>query len=234
MTREAVSHTAQGSQVRRGKFDRIATHPVWGIPLAILIMLAAFGVAMVIAMPVMSAAMGGLPYLIEATRQGLAGAPAWIGALLADGLLPGVGMALAFLGFLFGMFLAIGFVEDIGYLARVAFIGDRFMSRIGLHGKSFLPMLTSLGCNVAGVLGSRVVDSWQQRMMTLVMAPIVPCLAVWGVTGFFQCALFRRRRAAGHRRFAGDADRVAGLYRFLVQAAAYQTWIQLVSARESQ
>jgi len=190
VTREAVSHTAQGSQVRRGKFDRIATHPVWGIPLAILIMLAAFGVAMVIAMPVMSAAMGGLPYLIEATRQGLAGAPAWIGALLADGLLPGVGMALAFLGFLFGMFLAIGFVEDIGYLARVAFIGDRFMSRIGLHGKSFLPMLTSLGCNIAGVLGSRVVDSWQQRMMTLVMAPIVPCLAVWGVTGFFSALFF--------------------------------------------
>jgi ferrous iron transport protein B len=190
VTQAAVSHAAQGSQVRRGKFDRIATHPIWGVPLAILIMLAAFAVAMVVAMPVMSAAMGGLPYLIAATRQALAGAPAWIGALLADGLLPGIGMALAFLGFLFGMFLAIGFVEDIGYLARVAFIGDRFMSRIGLHGKSFLPMLTSLGCNVAGVLGSRVVDSWQQRMMTLVMAPIVPCLAVWGVTGFFGTLFF--------------------------------------------
>jgi len=190
VTQAAVSHAAQGSKVRRGKFDQIATHPVWGVPLAILIMLAAFAVAMVIAMPVMSAAMGGLPTLIAATRQALSGAPAWIGALLADGLLPGVGMALAFLGFLFGMFLAVGFVEDIGYLARVAFVGDRFMSRIGLHGKSFLPMITSFGCNVAGVLGSRVVDSWQQRMMTLVMAPIVPCLAVWGVTGFFGALFF--------------------------------------------
>ena len=137
-------------------------------------MWAAFAVAMVIAMPVMSAAMGGLPYLIQATGQALAGAPAWIGALLTDGLLPGIGMALAFPGFLFGMFLTIGFVEDIGYLARVAFGGDRLMSRIGLHGKLFLPMLTSLGCNVAGLLGSGVVDSWQQRMMTLVMAPNVP------------------------------------------------------------
>jgi ferrous iron transport protein B len=99
-------------------------------------------------------------------------------------------MAIAFLGFLFGMFLAVGFVEDVGYLARVAFVGDRYMTRIGLHGKSFLPMLTSLGCNVAGVLGSRVVDSWQQRMMTMVMAPIVPCLAVWGVTGFFGTLFF--------------------------------------------
>jgi ferrous iron transport protein B len=153
-------------------------------------MLIAFGVAMIIAMPVMMGAMGGLPVLIEGTRQALAGAPAWLSAMLADGLLPGVGMALAFLGFLFGMFLVIGFVEDVGYLARVAFVGDRFMNRIGLHGKSFLPMLTSLGCNVAGVLGSRVVDSWQQRMMTLVMAPIVPCLAVWGVTGFFGTLFF--------------------------------------------
>jgi ferrous iron transport protein B len=190
VTLEAVRYSAQGSKARRGKFDQIATHPIWGIPLAILIMLAAFAVAMVIAMPVMMTAMSGLPYLIDATRQILAGAPAWVSAMLADGLLPGVGMALAFLGFLFGMFLAIGFVEDIGYLARVAFVGDRFMSRIGLHGKSFLPMVTSLGCNVAGVLGSRVVDSWQQRMMTLVMAPIVPCLAVWGVTGFFGTLFF--------------------------------------------
>lgn len=191
ITRQTVSHAAQeGVKVRRGKFDKLATHPIWGIPLAVLIMLAAFAVAMVVAMPVMTVAMSGLPYAIEATRQALIGAPAWIGAMLADGLLPGVGMALAFLGFLFGMFLAIGFVEDIGYLARVAFVGDRFMSSIGLHGKSFLPMVTSLGCNVAGVLGSRVVDSWQQRMMTLVMAPIVPCLAVWGVTGFFGTLFF--------------------------------------------
>jgi len=191
ITREVVSHSARaGGDIRRGKFDKIATHPLWGIPLAILMMLVAFGIAMIIAMPVMMLAMSGLPVLIDATRQALTGAPAWLSALLADGLLPGVGMAMAFLGFLFGMFFAIGFVEDIGYLARVAFVGDRFMSRIGLHGKSFLPMITSLGCNVAGVLGSRVVDSWQQRMMTLVMAPIVPCLAVRGVTGFYGALFF--------------------------------------------
>jgi ferrous iron transport protein B len=188
---KAVRQSAQsGHAIRRGRFDRIATHPLWGIPLAVLVMLVAFGAAMVIAMPVMMGAMSGLPLLIDAIRQAMVGAPAWLSAMLADGLLPGIGMALAFLGFLFGMFLVIGFVEDVGYLARMAFVGDRFMSRIGLHGKSFLPMLTSLGCNVAGVLGSRVVDTWQQRMMTLVMAPIVPCLAVWGVVGFFGTLFF--------------------------------------------
>ena len=191
ITHGAVRNSVQEmGKIRRGKFDKIATHPLWGIPLAILIMLLSFGVAMIIAMPMMSLSMGVLPMLIDATRQSLSNAPAWFSAMLADGLLPGVGMALAFLGFLFSMFLVIGFVEDVGYLARVAFVGDRFMNRIGLHGKSFLPMMTSLGCNVAGVLGSRVVDSWQQRMMTLVMAPIVPCLAVWSVIGFFGTLFF--------------------------------------------
>ena len=187
----AVERPARDSaKIRRGKFDKIATHPIWGIPLAMVAILCAFGVSMVVAAPLMIGAMGGLPLLIEAARSTLAGAPPWLNAMIADGLLPAIGMIVAFGGFMVGVFLVIGFVEDVGYMARVAFVADRFMSRIGLHGKSFLPMFTSLGCNVSGVLGSRVVDSWQQRMMTLVMAPIVPCLAVWGVVGFFATLFF--------------------------------------------
>ena len=177
-------------KIRRGRFDKVATHPIWGAPLAVMIILVGFAAAMVIAMPVMMLALKSLPHFINFIRSTLIDLSDWIVSMLADGLLPGVGMALAFLGFLFSMFLIIGFVEDTGYLARVAFISDRFMSRIGLHGKSFLPMLTSFGCNVAGVLGSRVVDSTRQRLMTLVMAPIVPCMAVWGVIGFFGTLFF--------------------------------------------
>lgn len=190
ITKDVVSKPeVKGAQVRRGKFDKIATHPIWGVPLAVIIMLLAFAAAMIVAIPLMGL-MGLLPGVISSVREILTGSPEWFSSMIVDGLIPGVGMAIAFLGFLFGMFLAVGIVEDIGYLARAAFVGDRFMTRIGLHGKSFLPMITSLGCNVAGVLGSRVVDSWQQRMMTMVMAPIVPCLAVWGVTGFFSAIFF--------------------------------------------
>lgn len=178
------------SEVRRGWFDRIATHPFWGVPLAIVILLAAFMVAVIAAMPLITIGTSGLPTLIVWTRQTLAGAPDWVIAMLSDGLMAGVGMATAFLGFMVGMFLVIGIIEDVGYMARVAFVADRFMSRIGLHGKSFLPMFSSLGCNIAGVLGCRVVDSWQQRMMTLVMAPIVPCAAVWGLVGFVGALFF--------------------------------------------
>ena len=178
------------AEIRRGRFDKVATHPVWGIVLAVLIFILAFALAMAVAMPLMGLVTSALPSLIESVYQGMPAFPAWFKAMLADGLIPGVGMALSFLGFMFGVFLVIGIVEDIGYMARVAFVADRFMNRIGLQGKSFMPMFSSFGCNIAGVLGSRVVDSWEQRIMTLLMAPIVPCLAVWGVTGFFGTLFF--------------------------------------------
>lgn len=191
MLENSISRSAAAKlDFRRGTFDRIATHPVWGVLLSIGIFILSFALAMVIALPIMQLSMGGLPMLIEFVQNSLINSPSWFTSMLADGLLPGVGMALAFLGFMFGVFLVIGFVEDIGYMARVAFVADRFMSRIGLQGKSFMPMFSSFGCNIAGVLGSRVVDSYEQRMMTLIMAPIIPCLAVWGVTGFFGTLFF--------------------------------------------
>ena len=181
------------SAIRRGKFDKIATHPVWGVFLSILVFILSFAAAMIVAMPLMGAATSSLPALIESIHHGIPNAPDWFIAMLADGLVPGVGMALSFLGFMVGVFLVIGIIEDVGYMARVAFVADRFMNRIGLQGKSFMPMFSSFGCNITGVLGSRVVDTWQQRLMTLVMAPIIPCLAVWGVTGFFGTLFFGSR-----------------------------------------
>lgn len=185
-----TSVSSRAAKITRSKFDQLATHPIWGVPIAIIITLAAFMAAIIIALPVMQATLVGIAPIVEGVREVMATAPHWLGAMLADGLLPGVSMALAFLGFMMGMFVVIGFLEDVGYMARVAFVADGFMTRIGLHGKSFMPMFSSLGCNIAGVLGSRVVDSWQQRMMTMVMAPIVPCLAVWTVTGFFGTLFF--------------------------------------------
>jgi ferrous iron transport protein B len=191
ITDVAVEQTNHNkTKVRRGWFDTIATHPFWGGLLAIVIIVAAFMVAVTASMPLIIVGTTGLPTLISWTREALAGAPQWLVAMIADGLMTGVGMATAFLGFMVGMFLVIGTIEDVGYMARIAFVADRFMSRIGLHGKSFLPMVSSLGCNIAGVLGCRVVDSWQQRMMTLVMVPIVPCSAVWGLVGFIGVLFF--------------------------------------------
>jgi len=214
----AIERTSRDrSEVRRGRFDKIATHLFWGVPLAIVIILVAFIVAVTASMPIITIGTSGLPTLITWTRQTLTGAPDWMIAMIADGLMTGVGMATAFLGFMVGMFLVIGIIEDVGYMARVAFVADRFMSRIGLHGKSFLPMFSSLGCNIAGVLGCRVVDSWQQRMMTLVMGTHRAMCGCVGTCWLCGCALFRQHDAAYYNHVANDACCLVILYRIFVQ-----------------
>jgi ferrous iron transport protein B len=175
--------------IRRGRFDKYATHPFYGVPVAILVILGTFVLSFLPALPFMSI-MFVAPSIINSVRNTLASSPAWVAAMIADGIVPGLIMGIAFFGYMLGVFFAVGLVEDVGYMARVAFIADRFMNRVGLHGKSFFPIFASLGCNVAGVLGSRVVDSSKQRLMTIIMSPIVPCMAVWGITGFFGALFF--------------------------------------------
>ncbi len=175
---------------RRSGFDRAATHPVWGKLIALLIMILAFAGAMIIAMPVMAGVQSLIPAVLSATGSILAEAPPWVHSMIADGLIPGLSMGIMMLAYIFGVYMSFGILEDVGYLARLAYVFDSWMHRIGLHGKSFMPLLMSFGCNIAGVTGSRTVDSWQQRMTTLIMVSIVPCMALWGVIGFIGSIFF--------------------------------------------
>jgi ferrous iron transport protein B len=116
------------------------------------------------------------------------GSPAWIADLLADGLIGGAGMVFTFLPILALFFATLGILEDTGYMARAAFVTDRFMHMMGLHGKSFMPLLLGFGCNVPAVLGSRIIDGERARLLTILLAPLVPCaaqLAVVTVLGAF-------------------------------------------------
>ena len=175
---------------KRSRFDRTAIHPVWGKFIAVGIMILAFAGAMIVAMPLMGIAQVGLPALADWFRSLFLDSSPWFASLLADGLVPGIGVALLMLFYIFGVYLVFGILEDIGYLARLAFVFDRTMNRIGLHGKSFMPMLMSFGCNIAGVTGTRIVDSWRQRMVTLVMVSIIPCMAMWAVVSFMGVIFF--------------------------------------------
>jgi ferrous iron transport protein B len=85
----------------------------------------------------------------EGSRQA---SPEWLGSLLADGVIGGVGSVLIFLPNIFLLFIAISILEDSGYMARAAFVMDRFMHRIGLHGRSFIPMILGFGCNIPGIM----------------------------------------------------------------------------------
>jgi len=88
----------------------------------------------------------------------LAGALEWLRGLVVDGVIGGAGTVLTFLPILVIFFAAFGFLEDLGYMARAAYVMDRFMHLMGLHGKSFLPLFLGLGCNIPAVMGARVVE----------------------------------------------------------------------------
>ena len=175
---------------RGRKFDRAATHPFWGKVIAVLIMIIGFALAMIIAGPFMGLIKPAAGALAGAARAQFSGSAYWFASLLADGLIPGISVALMMLAYIFGVYFVFGLLEDIGYVSRLAYVFDRPMNRIGLHGKSFMPLLMSFGCNIAGVTATRIIDSWRQRMVTLVLVSIVPCLALWAVVSFMGTIFF--------------------------------------------
>ncbi|MGQ9683721.1 MAG: ferrous iron transport protein B [Anaerolineae bacterium] len=186
----AVSRAQAGAVSLTERVDRVATHPIAG-PLVLLGVLGTlFGLVALASQPLvdlLEAAVGGLADLV---RVGLAGAPSWLVGLLADGLLGGVGAVLALLPILLLFFAAMAILEDVGYLARGAFVADGLMHRLGLHGKSFLPLFLGFGCNVPAVTGARILDAPRDRLLTALLAPLVPCIGRFGVLIFVTSALY--------------------------------------------
>jgi len=170
--------------------DRLATHPYAGPAILLGMLGLIFWLVFRVAGPLVDILDGLVALGAEALRAALTGAPEWLVGLVADGILGGVGTVLSLLPVLALFFLAIGFLEDVGYLARAAFVADRFMHRLGLHGKSFLPLFLGLGCNVPAVLGARILESRRDRLLTTLLVPLVPCAGRMAVLFFVTGALF--------------------------------------------
>lgn len=117
--------------------------------------------------------------------------------LLIDGALSGVGNTLVFLPQILLLFLFISLLEDTGYLARAAFLMDRVMSRVGLHGKSFIPLLSSYACAIPGVLATRTIESPKARLLTILVAPLMSCSARLPVYGVLIAAFIPSRSLVG-------------------------------------
>jgi len=107
-----------------------------------------------------------------------------------DGIIGGVGAVITFLPILAIFFAVMGALEDVGYMARAAYVMDGFMHLMGLHGKSFLPLFLGFGCNVPAVLGTRVIESPRARLLTIMLAPLIPCTACMAVVAFLASAFF--------------------------------------------
>ncbi|MCT4606002.1 MAG: ferrous iron transport protein B [Marinisporobacter sp.] len=189
--KDVLTKKQEYSLKRRG-FDKLATHRIFGKPIAALMMIAGFIGSMVIAMPFMMGIGRILPWISLTLRDILLdkGVSYWIVSLVTEAVIPGLSMAVIMGGFIAGVVFIFGFMEDVGYMARVAYVFDTTMNKIGLHGKSIMPFITSFGCNMAGITGSRVIESWQQRLLTITTSMVVPCAAMWGVIGLVGSLFF--------------------------------------------
>ena len=118
------------------------------------------------------------------------GAAGWLSGLVVDGIIGGVGAVLGFVPQLLVLFLMLCILEDVGYMARVAFIMDRIFRKFGLSGKSFIPMLVGTGCGVPGVMASRTIENERDRRMTIMTTCFIPCGAKMPIVGMFAGALF--------------------------------------------
>ena len=118
------------------------------------------------------------------------GCPSFVTAILADGIGAGIQTVSTFIPVIFFMFLCLSFLEDSGYMARAAFVADRFMRFLGLPGRAFVPMMVGFGCGVPGIMGSRVLESKRERFLTIFLVPFMSCGARLPVYALFAAAFF--------------------------------------------
>ncbi len=192
MIRAAVVRPRVGQVGLTTRLDAVLTHPLWGALALLAILGGVFALTYAIGNPLQGWLDERVLAIAAAVGQwlGQIGAPNWFAALTADGVIGGAGMVVTFLPILAIFFVTLGFLEDTGYMARAAFVTDRVMHVMGLHGKSFMPLLLGFGCNVPAVLGTRILDSGRARLLTILLAPLVPCAARLAVASVLAAALF--------------------------------------------
>jgi ferrous iron transport protein B len=191
-TSQRVTHRLQRDRIPLGeRADRILTHPVGGVLAFLGAVGAIFWTMFSLGTPLQERLD---EWLVQGSAERLEGAmegaPDRLVSLLADGVIGGAGLVLTFVPILAILFLALALLEDLGYMARAAFVMDRFMHLIGLRGKSFLPLFLGFGCNVPAILGSRIVESRSARLTTILVAPLMPCAARMVVVALFTAAFF--------------------------------------------
>jgi ferrous iron transport protein B len=178
-----------------GRLDTVLLHPVAGVAVLLGLLFLMFQAVFTWAGPAQD--------LIEAGFAALGGIatgllpPGWITGLVVDGLIAGVGSVLVFLPQIVILFLFILLLEDTGYMARAAFLMDRIMGGAGLHGRAFIPLLSSFACAVPGVMSTRVIDSRRDRLTTILTAPLMTCSARIPVYTLIISALIPDRTVGG-------------------------------------
>ncbi|MBN1804705.1 MAG: ferrous iron transport protein B [Sedimentisphaerales bacterium] len=173
---ETIKTTVESRHSSSDMIDAIVINRILGLPIFLILMYLVFFATFKIG----KYPMGWLEQFFQwlsITVAGFwpAGSESWIKSLLLDGIISGVGGVLIFLPNILLLFLAIALLEDTGYMARAAFIMDRIMHKIGLHGKSFIPMLIGFGCSVPAIMATRILENRRNRLTTIMAIPLMSC-----------------------------------------------------------
>ena len=193
-----TKHQETREQVRSEKIDKILTSKYWGIPIFLGIMLLIFYLTFtLLGAPLQELMDKGITALTDLTAKGMAyvGISDWLQSLVIDGIFAGVGSVLSFLPIIVLLFFFLSLLEDSGYMARVAFVMDKLLRKIGLSGRSFVPMLIGFGCSVPAIMSARTLSSERDRKMTILLTPFMSCSAKLPIYGMIIMAFFPRHRA---------------------------------------
>jgi ferrous iron transport protein B len=180
-----ISHIAQrtirreqGKRDLTERIDDIVTHKILGLPILVLIAGFTLWAIYAVAGPIGGLFEGVFDAIMTWAEGLLVGAPWWVSGIVVDGILLGFQQIFVFMfGVLVVFFFIYGILEDVGYLARGAFVTDRIMKWLGLPGKAFMTIFAGFGCSIPGVMGTRIIDDENDRVITSVVVPFIPCAA---------------------------------------------------------
>lgn len=203
------------------RLDRVLTHRLWGLLLLAVVLAVMFQSIFTLAELPMNLLEQGVGWIGAQVGGWLA--PGDLRSLLVDGVIAGVGAVIVFLPQICLLFLFIGLLEDTGYMARAAFLMDRLMSKVGLHGKSFIPMLSSFACAVPGIMATRTIESAKDRLVTILVAPLMSCSARLPVYTLLIAACIPKREVLGFIGLQGLT--MLGMYALGILVALVMAWI---------
>jgi ferrous iron transport protein B len=216
-----TTETFAAKETLSDKLDRVFTHKFWGL---------------IIFVGVMTLMFQSIFSFAELPMQGLEQGVDWVGGhvgswlgpgplkdLLVNGVVKGVGAVVVFLPQICLLFLFIGLLEDTGYMARAAFLMDRLMSRVGLHGKSFIPMLSSFACAIPGIMATRTIESPKDRLVTILVAPLMSCSARLPVYTLLIAACIPDKRVLGFLKLSGLT--MLSMYLLGIVVALFMAWL---------
>lgn len=203
------------------KIDRVLTHRVWGFVIFLGLMTVMFQAIFSWANIPMQIIGDLIAWVDSRVLQAMPAGD--LRDLIVNGAIAGVGAVITFLPQILFLFLFIGFLEDTGYMARAAFIMDRLMSKVGLHGKSFIPILSSFACAIPGIMATRTIENRKDRLVTMLVSPLVSCSARLPVYALLIASFIPPKRVLGV--FSLPGLTLVSMYLLGLTAALVMAWL---------